>query len=149
MLWARLRVICGTRRGSLPLLPSGPGGVREHPSHRARSLTCLARLTFVCTQQTPHDGSTRLCSPSTLLAKSAASTVLDGCAIGKGHTTDDSESMRPTRNALGLWFGGNLPVHINLVVIDLDFEGGNKGPGRHHLDCLLEVNRSILAHDVE
>jgi len=32
-------LICGTRRGSLPLLPSGPGGVREHPSHRARSLT--------------------------------------------------------------------------------------------------------------
>jgi hypothetical protein len=32
-------LICGTRRGPLPLLPSGPGGVREHPSHRARSLT--------------------------------------------------------------------------------------------------------------
>src|SRR2546425_7749185 len=32
-------LICGTRRGSLPLLPSGPGGVHEHPSHRARSLT--------------------------------------------------------------------------------------------------------------
>ena len=36
--WVRLRVPCGTRRGSLPLLPSGPGGVHEHPSHRARSL---------------------------------------------------------------------------------------------------------------
>src|SRR5579859_4959745 len=38
--WVRLRVICGTRRGSLPLLPSGPGGVHEHPLHRARSLIC-------------------------------------------------------------------------------------------------------------
>jgi hypothetical protein len=30
---------CGTRRGLLPLLPSGPGGVHKHPSHSARSLT--------------------------------------------------------------------------------------------------------------
>jgi len=39
-------LICGTRRGSLPLLPSGPGGVREHPSHRARSLTSSMLLSL-------------------------------------------------------------------------------------------------------
>jgi len=50
--WVRLRVICGTRRGALPLLPSGPGGVHEHPLHRARSLICRfafgAGADFIC-----------------------------------------------------------------------------------------------------
>ena len=36
---ARPRVIRGTRAKSLPLLPSGPGGVYNRPLHEARSLT--------------------------------------------------------------------------------------------------------------
>src|SRR5262249_43762979 len=36
---ARPRVIRGTRVKPLPLLPSGPGGVRSRPLHEARSLT--------------------------------------------------------------------------------------------------------------
>src|SRR5437868_2461286 len=38
---ARPRVIRGTRVKLLPLLPSGPGGVYNHPLHEARSLTTL------------------------------------------------------------------------------------------------------------
>src|SRR5271170_4317141 len=38
-LYARPRVIRGTRVKPLPLLPSGPGGVRGRPLHEARSLT--------------------------------------------------------------------------------------------------------------
>src|SRR5580698_375743 len=38
-LYARPRVIRGTRVKPLPLLPSGPGGVRSRPLHEARSLT--------------------------------------------------------------------------------------------------------------
>src|SRR5581483_10441758 len=37
--YARPRVIRGTRVQPLPLLPSGPGGVRSLPLHEARSLT--------------------------------------------------------------------------------------------------------------
>src|SRR5579862_659454 len=37
--YARPRVIRGTRVKPLPLLPSGPGGVRSRPLHEARSLT--------------------------------------------------------------------------------------------------------------
>ena len=37
--FARPRVIRGTRAKSLPLLPSGPGGVYNRPLHEARSLT--------------------------------------------------------------------------------------------------------------
>jgi hypothetical protein len=36
---ARPRVIRGTQTKPLPLLPSGPGGVRSRPLHEARSLT--------------------------------------------------------------------------------------------------------------
>src|SRR5947209_10697000 len=36
---ARPRVIRGTRAKSLPLLPSGPGGVYDRPLHEARGLT--------------------------------------------------------------------------------------------------------------
>jgi hypothetical protein len=36
---ARPRVIRGTRAKSLPLLPSGPGGVYNRPLHEAQSLT--------------------------------------------------------------------------------------------------------------
>jgi hypothetical protein len=38
-VYARPRVIRGTRVKPLPLLPSGPGGVRSRPLHEARSLT--------------------------------------------------------------------------------------------------------------
>src|SRR6516165_18218 len=37
--YARPRVIRGTQVKPLPLLPSGPGGVRSRPLHEARSLT--------------------------------------------------------------------------------------------------------------
>src|SRR5580693_4384436 len=37
--YARPRVIRGTRVKPLPLLPSGPGGVRGRPLHEARGLT--------------------------------------------------------------------------------------------------------------
>ena len=37
--YARPRVIRGTQVEPLPLLPSGPGGVRGRPLHEARSLT--------------------------------------------------------------------------------------------------------------
>ena len=38
-VFARPRVIRGTRAKSLPLLPSEPGGVYDRPLHEARSLT--------------------------------------------------------------------------------------------------------------
>src|SRR5947209_19889400 len=38
-IFARPRVIRGTRAKPLPLLPSGPGGVYNRPLHEARSLT--------------------------------------------------------------------------------------------------------------
>ena len=38
-VYARPRVIRGTRAKPLPLLPSGPGGVHSRPLHEARSLT--------------------------------------------------------------------------------------------------------------
>jgi hypothetical protein len=38
-MYARPRVIRGTRVKPLPLLPSGPGGVCSRPLHEARSLT--------------------------------------------------------------------------------------------------------------
>jgi hypothetical protein len=38
-VFARPRVIRGTRAKSLPLLPSGPSGVHNRPLHEARSLT--------------------------------------------------------------------------------------------------------------
>ncbi len=41
--FARPRVIRGTRVKPLPLLPSGPGGVRSRPLHEARSLTTIYR----------------------------------------------------------------------------------------------------------
>jgi hypothetical protein len=72
-------LICGTRRGSLPLLPSGPGGVHEHPSHRARSLTwpftSFARSLAIDSEQ--HlNGSTRDLVPSTFLPNFFATTLL-------------------------------------------------------------------------
>src|SRR5689334_13024128 len=42
-LTARPRVIRGTRTALLPLLPSGPGGVRSRPLHGARDLTSIYR----------------------------------------------------------------------------------------------------------
>src|SRR5881392_3531690 len=44
---ARPRVIRGTRVKPLPLLPSGPGGVRSRPLHEARSLTISYASSFL------------------------------------------------------------------------------------------------------
>ena len=46
MRYAKPRVIRGTRVKPLPLLPSGPGGVRSRPLHEARSLTIHYRISF-------------------------------------------------------------------------------------------------------
>ena len=45
-LYARPRVIRGTRVKPLPLLPSGPGGVCSRPLHEARSLTTFYASSF-------------------------------------------------------------------------------------------------------
>src|SRR3954470_16154234 len=42
-VYARPRVIRGTRTAPLPLLPSGPGGVCSRPLHGARDLTSIYR----------------------------------------------------------------------------------------------------------
>src|SRR5262245_23366961 len=42
-IYARPRVIRGTRTAPLPLLPSGPGGVCSRPLHGARDLTSIHR----------------------------------------------------------------------------------------------------------
>src|SRR6266851_2421443 len=44
--YARPRVIRGTQVKPLPLLPSGPGGVRSRPLHEARSLTTSYASSF-------------------------------------------------------------------------------------------------------
>src|ERR1022692_1792986 len=44
-VYARPRVIVGTRTAPLPLLPSGPGGVCSRPLHGARNLTSIYRST--------------------------------------------------------------------------------------------------------
>ena len=122
-------LICGTRRGSLPLLPSGPGGVREHPSHRARSLTCwpvfLGRRAF----NVQTDGSTRARFPSTLLAEIAD--VLCNLALLR----------------FGCW--GTFPGKGHLIVVDTDFQGGDEAARWRHGDDLTQVHRSVLGHDVD
>src|SRR5208282_815018 len=59
--YARPRVIRGTRVKPLPLLPSGPGGVRSRPLHEARSLTTFNASSFLeAARSTEPDSAGRL-----------------------------------------------------------------------------------------
>src|SRR5579862_3766135 len=92
--YARPRVIRGTRVKPLPLLPSGPGGVRSRPLHEARSLTTPYATSFASEDNQLLNG-----------ADPEKDTTTRPCPKDVGRTDYDKELRVAHHSAIGNQFG--------------------------------------------
>ena len=117
-IYARPRVIRGTRVELLPLLPSGPGGVRSRPLHEARSLTTFHANSF-----------------------SGGPTVFGSRAKAKLHNFEDS-----ARHVLeSEWMPGAVKIALSLLTalallgpFDCFAAGQGPFPSQQKMDCCLK-----------